>query len=106
MIDYFKTEDNEKLIQIKSPKIVHTRKFDAVKNLLEKARQKLLKLTGPQKNFRKFEKNGNKQIKKSEDNTSEEIMAHLRLNTTEKLSMSYQHKSNLSNNSGTQSSPV
>lgn len=104
--DYFMTEDNEKLIQIKSPKIVHTRKFDAVKNLLEKARQKLLKLTGPQKNLRKLEKNGNKQIKKSEDNTSEEIMAHLRLNTSEKLSMSYQHKSNLSNNPGTQSSPV
>ena len=48
------SNDKEKLIQLKSPK--HSRKFDTVKTLLEKARQKLLKLSGPPKNLRKGEK--------------------------------------------------
>ena len=106
-IDYFKTEDNEKLIQIKSPKHANSRKFDAVKNLLEKARQKLLKLTGPQKNFRKMDKHGGlKDRWKSGDNTKEEIGAPLSLNNTATLSMSYQHQNKLVDNPGTQSSPV
>ena len=51
--DYFKSEDNEKLIRIKIPK--RDRKFDSVRTLLEKARLKLLKLTGHQKNHRKID---------------------------------------------------
>ena len=105
-IDYFKTEDNEKLIQIKSPKNVSSRKFDAVKNLLEKARQRLLKLTGPQKNFRKMEKNTNKESKKSKYNANEAISTTAHSNNKTILSMSYQHQNNLTNNPGTQSSPV
>ena len=52
--DYFKSEDKEKLIQLKSPK--HSRKFDAVRTLLEKARQKLLKLSDAHKHLKKGEK--------------------------------------------------
>ena len=44
--DHCQFEDKEKLINLKKNK--HTRKFDAVRALLEKTRKKLLRLTAPQ----------------------------------------------------------
>ena len=44
--DHCQFEDKEKLINLKKDK--HTRKFDAVRALLEKTRKKLLRLTAPQ----------------------------------------------------------
>ena len=95
------------MIQLKSPK--HSRKFDAVRTLLEKARQKLLRLTAPQKNTQKFEKESHSstvetKFKMGESTCRKDGVKNLNIAAIAKCSNA--HHGNLSDTLGTQSSPV
>ena len=53
-----------------------------------------------------MEKNANNESNRSKDNANEAISTTTNSNNKTILSMSYQHQNNLTNNPGTQSSPV